>query len=284
MAYRPRYTVESVRKILDEKVKGKWVPCHDEFGHHYRHVETGEVVDSVTTKNILAKEHLVSWAAEVAILFLEEENRFERLKGPERDVILNAAKFKHTDIRDDAGDVGTAAHKMIELYVNDWIHTGIRASSIMRYVPEGIDPRAIAAARCAENFLVKENVTPIASELTVGIPGLSAGNLDLLVLTKDGKIELIDWKTSNAIDMFYALQTAAYRKFLMHMCQDGRKQPLYISKIRIVKLDKFSDRPKVFWVPRMNEAFRMFGMVSELYDYKNSGIDNIPADKVIIKI
>lgn len=279
-----RVTIEQIRKMLDDKVKGKWVPCHDEFGHHYRHLESGEVVDSVTTKNILEKEHLAAWAAGVAIEFLEEENRFERLKGPDRDAIFEAAKFKHTDIRDDAGDVGTAAHAMIEQYCNDWIYTGIKPPSIMRYVPEGMDPRAIAAARCSENAMTKEEVVPIASELLVGIQGVSAGTLDLLVMNKLGKIELWDWKTSNNIDIFYAFQTAAYRKFLMYMCMEGKKYPLWITKIRIIKLDKFSDRPKIFWVPRMEMAYRMFKYVNEIYDYTNDGTEKIPADKIIIRI
>ena len=283
MAYRPKYTVESVRQILKDKVDGKWIPCHDEFGHHYRHVESGEVVDSVTTKNILNRPHLVPWAAELAVKFLEEEDRWQRLKGPERETLINAAVLKHTDVRDDAGDVGTAAHKVIELYCTDWILTGNRPPTMMRYVPTGMDPRAIAAVRCAENFLVKENVTPIACELLVGIPGLSAGTLDLLVLNKEGKIELVDWKSSNNIDIYYSLQTAAYRRFLMNMCRDGSKYPLFVSKIRIVKLDKFSDRPKVFWVPKMDLAYRMFVHINEIYEYINSG-EKIPMDKVIIKI
>lgn len=276
--------VLEIREILKKHVIGKWEACHDEFGHHYRHLESGEVVDSVTTKNCLSKEHLLPWSVEQGVLWLEQEDRFLKLKGPERDAILEGAKYKYTDIRDDAGSIGTAAHKIIESYVNDWIESGLRPPSIMEYVPEGIDSRAIAAARCAENAMIKEDVLPIASELTVGIPGISAGNLDLLVLTKENKIELYDWKTSNAIDMFYALQTAAYRKFLMHMCRVEGKQLLRISKIRIVKLDKYSDRPKIFWVPKMNEAYRMFKLVNDIYNFKNDGVDKCPPDKIIITI
>ena len=285
MNEKQRTRIREIRKIIEDKITGRWIACHDEFGHHYRHVATGVVVDSVTTMNMMPKPHLSAWSAGVAIEFLEEGDNWQKLKDPlQHDAIFEAAKFRHTDLRDEAGDVGTAAHKMIELYCQDWIHTGMRPPSILRYVPEGIDPRAIAAARCAENFLVKEELVPIASELTVGITGVSAGNLDLIALNKDNKIELVDWKTSNAIDIFYALQTAAYRKFFIEMCKEDGKVSLSIKKIRIVKLDKFSDRPKVYWVPNPTFAYKMFLHNVDLYNYKNSGVDPIPADKVIITI
>lgn len=264
--------------VIDEKVRNKISPCHDSFGHHYRFNETGIIVDSVTTKNILEKEHLIPWAARLAIEFLEENDRFERLKGPERDVVMSGAMFKYKDERDSAGDIGTLAHNAIELYLNDWITTDIRPQSIISYIPKGVDPRVIAACRCAENALIKYEVVPIACELLVGNPNVSAGTLDLLVMTKSGKLELWDWKTSNNIDDFYAMQTSAYRRFLHYM------SGLDCKKIRIIKLDKYSDKPKIYNVADMRMEYSVFKSLSHVYDYKNNGSDKLIEDKIIVKI
>jgi hypothetical protein len=51
---------EKIKGIIKEKVDGKIIPKHDEFGHHYQFVKTGKIVDSVTTQlNWLAKPHLI---------------------------------------------------------------------------------------------------------------------------------------------------------------------------------------------------------------------------------
>lgn len=264
--------------VIKEKVLNKISPCHDASGHHYRFNETGIIVDSVTTKNILEKEHLIPWAAKLAVEFLEDNNRFERLKGPEREVVMSGAIFKYKDERDSAGDIGTLAHNAIELYCNDWIATDIRPQSIVSYLPKDIDPRVIAACRCAENALIKYEVIPIACELLVGNENVSAGTLDLLVMTKYGKLELWDWKTSNNIDDFYAMQTSAYRKFLFSM------SGLNCIKIRIIKLDKYSDKPKVYNVANMRMEYNVFKSLSHVYDYRNNGSDKLIEDKVIVKI
>jgi hypothetical protein len=264
--------------ILNRKVKGKIIPCHDEYGHHYQFVESGIIVDSVTTKNILEKEHLIPWAAKLAIEFLMQDNRFERLQGVERESLMTAAQFKYKDERDQAGDIGTIVHNAIEIYINDWIATDFKPESIVRYLPEGVDPRAVAACRCAENAINKYNVIPIACELLVGNPNVSAGTLDLLVMTQKGKLELWDWKTSNSIDDFYALQTGVYRRFLIHM------SGLFCSNVRIIKLDKFSDKPKVYNVPKPDVAYNTFKLLSSVYDYMNDGEAKLIEDKVIVRI
>ncbi len=266
-------------KIINEKVKGKILPCHDEFGHHYKFVDSGIIVDSVTTKNILEKEHLIPWAAKLAIEFLEEDNRFERLKGPERNVLMTGAQFKYKDERDSAGDIGTITHNTIELYINDWIQTDIKPETIRSYIPEGADPRVVAACRCAENAFIKYDVTPLACELLVGTPGVSAGTLDLLVMGKGKIVELWDFKTSNGIDdFFYGLQTSTYRQMFTRM------SGIYVHKVRIIKLDKFSDRPKVYNVLRPNILYNVFKSLSHVYDFRNNGKDNLVEDKIIIKI
>lgn len=269
--------------ILKDKVFGKIVAAHDEKGHHYRFIDSGNLVDSVTTKNILQKEHLISWAARLAIEFLEKEDRFLGLKDPERRAdLMTSAQFQYKDFRDDAGDVGTIAHHIIEAYIGDWITTGIRPNDMVGYVPNNCDPRAIAAARCAKVAFDKyPELEPLACEMLVGIDGVSAGTLDLLMMnTVTGEVELWDWKTSNNIDEFYWLQISAYAEMLSRMTEKA----IVISKARIIKLDKYSDKPKIYRVTNLDYGYQLFETLSYFYDGWRNAKSNIEEDKKVVYI
>jgi len=267
--------------ILKEKVFGKIIAAHDEKGHHYKFVESGSIVDSVTTKNIIQKEHLIAWAVKLGVEFLEQENRFEALKDPERrSDVLTAALFKYKDFRDDAGDVGTVAHHIIEAYIEVWTTTGTRPSNIIDYVPNNCDPRAVAAARCASAAFDKyPELEPLACEMLVGIDGVSAGTLDLLMFNNiTGEVELWDWKTSNNIDDFYWLQISAYAEMLRRMTDNK----ISITNARIIKLDKFSNRPKIYRVENLDNGYQLFETLSYFYDGWRTAGSNIIEDKKVV--
>ncbi|MEA3399326.1 MAG: hypothetical protein U9R00_02315, partial [Patescibacteria group bacterium] len=115
---------EDIKKIISEKVTGVWVAKHDATGHQYLNSKTGELVRSVTTiiGSILAKPHLIKWAAKMSVEWLLIEDRLEKLRDPATyNEILNGAILAHTDIRDSAGGIGTQAHNAIEKYIKEWI-------------------------------------------------------------------------------------------------------------------------------------------------------------------
>jgi hypothetical protein len=270
---------EQIQKIIAEKVTGKIVPQHDEHGHHYKFVETGTVVDSVTTINgWIAKHHLAYWAAGCAIEWLEQHDRIARLQGPEREQIIKGAKAAHTDIRDDAGFVGTQAHDCIERYLKAWLKTGVRPSDIRLFFPteEGdsvfgfyvpdigksivlTDARAVASARAAEALMIKEEIIPVATEILVGDEHYSAGTLDFMCLHK-GKLVIWDWKTSNNVDEYgYPLQVGAYKGFFEKMTR------LKVQGLVIMKLSKDSASFEAYDVPDLKEAYECFKLLSKFY-------------------
>jgi hypothetical protein len=270
--------VADIQKRIAEKVTGVWIPEHDEHGHHYRNTKTGEVVDSVTTKNIIDKPHLIPWSIRLAIEYLEKPGNFELLQTDQRANIIKAAQLQGRDAMNEAGSVGSIAHDAIEKYVKFWIKTGEKPKDIKSLLNDDDDPRAFAAARSAEKFFNEHLVTPVATEFIVGKEGEGAGTLDLLVVNDKGKLELIDWKTSNSIDDFYSCQVATYKRYFTHMTG------LKIVRARVVKLEKSCDSYKVYDIVNNRESYEIFRACTKIYDWQHDGKKKLVEPKNVIVI
>jgi len=248
-----------IRAIINENVKGKLVPRHTDTEHRYEFVETGTVVKSVTTKTgIIEKKWLIPWAIKKAY------EKVIQIGGvPSLSDMLSA----YEKVRDEAGEIGTIAHGVIDQYTNDWILTGKKPADITKYfVSTNYHGAAVAAARSAEKAYHDYDVIPLASEILVGVEEFNcAGTLDLLVLNKDGEIELWDWKTSNQVSDEYALQVAAYKRFFEGMTG------LTIARCKILHLSKDHADYKVYELVEHTEDFNRFISAVELYDWVNSG-------------
>lgn len=275
------HTLEEVKANIDANVTGKIKALHTLDKHIYGFVGTNHVTDSVTQKNILDKPHLIPWAVNLAIEFLEEDDRFMQLKGPTRDDLVMMAKFKHRDARDQAGGWGTLVHDNIEHWIRIWMETGVRPEPIVEMLKKkGIEDYHVwGGVRSAEAVFDKYPCVPAATEILVGKDGVDhpegAGTLDMLVWVPSGRfgtspqelghLELWDWKTSNQVDDFYAMQVSIYRRYFTHMTG------LKIKSVKIFKLDKESDRFKCYNVPRPNEAAAAFRAISKVYDWRENG-------------
>lgn len=272
--------VAKLKALIAEHVAGRWVPEHDQYGHHYREIipaskdprvkmnTEGVLQDSVTTKlGILNKPHLMRWAIRIGIEWMEVEERWSRLIGPDREELLSGAMAAHTDIRDTAGSVGTQAHDIFERYVIDWIEKGVRPETVRSFVIEGTDPRAISCALGLEQLFIKKNVVPVATELLVGNRRYSSGTLDLLCYW-EGRLTLVDYKTSNQVDKVnYPLQVAAYLYFFKHML--GKNCPTF-NRAKIILLSKDSPKYEVWKVNYLPDAFEAFKAVCKIYDWAKS--------------
>lgn len=285
-------------QTIKEYCEGKIIPKHDEYGHHYMFTDSGIVIDSVTTiLSILKKEHLLKWAITKGIEWLEVSDRFTRLSDPfYREDLLMGAHTAHTDIRDDAGNVGTQAHNAIEAYILKWIETQKKPEDIRLFFPfvneevkgglkiaEGIwvietDPRAIASARGVEKLFNKHNVTPLFSELLVGDPKYSAGTLDFLCLW-DGVLTLVDWKTSNGVDkVSYPLQIAAYKYFFQRMT--GMRIP----QTKLIHLSKTNDSFTVYNLVNSRACWEAFKALCVVYKWMKKGEDYLLKDKKVLQV
>jgi|6_EtaG_2_1085325.scaffolds.fasta_scaffold58604_2 DNA-binding CsgD family transcriptional regulator len=271
---------QEIEKIIQEKVTNVWEPRHDDMGHRYANLKTGHIQRSVTTKlAILSKPHLISWAVKIGAQWLLQEDRLNRFATERfRGDMIKGMQLAHTDIRDDAGDVGTVAHNAAERYINEWIAIGERPNDIKLFAPRGCDSRAIASMRAVEAFFKKNDIVPLASEILVGDIRYSAGTLDLLCLM-DGKLTLIDFKTSNAIDQTgYSAQVAAYKYFFEGMTG------LKVKKTKILHLSKDYDKFTVYNVKYLPKAWKAFKSICYLYDWiyqtKNKVVKDIKRIKI----
>ncbi len=268
-----------IRKIIKEKVTGVWVPEHSPEGHFYRNTKTGKLVPSITTKQkIIDKPHLKKWAVKKGVEWLEEGDRFERLKGPERNLMMIGAQEAHTEESQDAADAGTLCHAIIEKYIIYWIENGRPPEDITKAFKEGADPKAIAGARAAERLFREQPITPIATELLVGLDEMnSAGTLDFLCYhLEDNELQLWDWKLVNQIEDGYAAQASAYKGMLEAM------SGLKIGKIKVYQLSKNYDKFTAYRVAAPAKAFKAMKGLSLYYDYLYGGEPKIEKD--IIKI
>lgn len=269
---------EQIKKIIEEEVRGVWVAEHNETGHHYRHTPTGLLVDSVTTKLIADKPHLVKWAVKKGIEWLEVNDRFLKLATSERGQFMIGAQEAFTEFRDQAGSVGSLAHAVAENYINYRIKNGRWPDDIRKGFKEGADPRSIASARSVEAMIRKIDIVPIASELLVGsVKHKIAGTLDLLALV-DNELTLIDLKTSNQVSDEYANQIAAYKFCFEEMTG------LKIKKAQIWHLSKDYDKCTVYNIPNLSSAYKAYKAIATYYDWLHNGKEKLTKDvkKVII--
>ena len=268
--------MDEIKAIIQKKVIGKVVPKHDQYGHHY--LVGDRLVDSVTTKLILEKEHLIKWAVKLGFEWME--GKWASMDKDNRDSYLEGAILAHTEVRDNAGDIGGKAHEILEDWANEWIKTGERPLDIKAFVKEGTPYQSIASARSGEAIFIKSGCIPIASELLVGSKKFnSAGTLDMLVWNpKTEQIELWDWKTSNQVGDSYAMQLAAYKRFFEDMTK------LKISESKIMHLSKDYDKCTVYKVPDIDEAFKAFIAISKVYDWTKNGRKKLEKDIKVVQL
>lgn len=266
--------IENIKEIIKNKVIGVWEAEHDETGHKYRNTKTGHLQRSVTTKlAILSKPHLVTWAVKMGAEWLLKEDRLNRFATERfRDDMIKGMQIAHTDIRDDAGQVGTIAHNAAERYINDWIASGQKPKDMVSYAIENPDPRAVASMHAMEAFFDKHDIIPIASEILVGDVRYSAGTLDFLAVM-DGQLTLIDFKTSNAVDQTsYSAQVAAYKYFFEGMTG------LTIKQCKILHLSKDYDKFTVYKINALPKAWKAFKQICGTYDWIYGGKEKIIKD------
>lgn len=307
--------VEEIQKIIREKIPEGLVQArHTSDAHFYEYTPLKEIYPSVTGKcSILDVPHLKKWAAKLAVEYIIRKvkpgdvlpTRIMELKEP--------AVLAHQDEFEEAGDIGTKGHKVVEAYLMEWMATGKRPADIRTFIKDE-DDRIFAIARSAEKFCIDFGVLPIASELLVASAKHKfAGTLDSLMMvsrvtskgsgackaqnkahdywkasTKDPsklmckdcgqeieiEFSLVDWKTSNSVDKVeYAMQTSAYWQALKEMTG------LQPKRIYIVRLDKHQAKYDVVTVYHRPSCFKAFKLCAKIHDWLENGSPKIvPAD------
>jgi hypothetical protein len=178
-------------------------------------VNVGKLVPGVTTITGpvgFPSEVASAWAAKECVGFLNA--KIGARKSVSASVLrkwLPEAKGAYKRKSTAAADHGTEAHDCIEKYVDQVISTGFRSV----HLPVSVE--ATEAVLAFQDWEQEHNPQWLASELVVGsLVHEFGGKLDALAVL-DGKLTLVDFKTSNHISDSYYLQTAGYALALKEM-------------------------------------------------------------------
>jgi hypothetical protein len=188
------------------------------------------VLPSVTTiLKILNKPALIQWGVNLAL----SKIRALWMEAPagewDWDAAIKEAKSEHRTVLDEAADLGSQMHKLIQDFLAG------------RYVPYGepLDiPSSLEKAWSAWlSWLSTHNVKQICLEQEVYHKSGFAGTLDFYGLI-DGKRYVVDFKSSGAIWPEMAMQVAAYAHAWRQMTGDR------IDGCAILRLDKKTGEPE----------------------------------------
>jgi hypothetical protein len=189
-----------------------------DVGEH-KYFDDEGLPDGVTSvvKIIDKSGPLTGWAAKVTVEKLLRTVPVDRGTNQIRmslkifEELAIAAKSAHKEHLTDAGNVGHQAHACIEATIRHAIeNTGGRITSTFYGKPP--DPRAVSCVRACHRWIKAHDVRFLSTERVVYSKLLRvAGTLDGLAIV-DGKLSLIDWKSSNGLYPEYCYQTAAYEQ------------------------------------------------------------------------
>ena len=194
-----------------------------------------------TVLNVVAKDTLVNWAVKEALKKLQRlyAERLGSSEGPLPDLkdLCDEAKGAANEIKLNAARRGTATHHLIEGRTEEELTLQDGDLDSVRPMYESF-----------KLWASERNFVPIANEVPIWSDKHGfKGTLDCIG-TVDGRLELIDWKTSNHIGLDYRLQTAAYWYGLKECKPDMFYQPngdadrLPLQGIRIVRFGGRSDK------------------------------------------
>lgn len=157
--------------------------------------------------------------------------------------------------RDQAADIGTIAHFLIECFLHG------HEADLSDFCQADIDKANIAFGNFrtwwdAEGLTVLEPEVQLVSE-----EHLFGGTIDAPSRDRDGKIVLLDWKTSKGIWPAHKFQLAAYER-LWNECRGDMK----VQRRGIVRIGKESpDDFEVAWLFSSEPEWRVFKARLDLY-------------------
>ena len=310
-------TVEEIQQVIKEKIPANLIVAdHTETGHFYKHSQTGQRYASVTTKcGILDSPHLKKWASRLAVEYLVEKMKPGDIIPGRIIELKDSAILAHQDEFEQAGDIGTRGHHVIEEYLKEWMATKKRPSDIRTFIKDE-DSRIFAIARSAEKFFMDFDVIPIASEMLVASTKHKfAGTLDALMM-----VTRVTKKGSTACDIkdmfnghqkthnYWFHSTTNKNKVICKDCgQEAEREfslvdfktsnsiwkveyamqtsaywqalkemaGLAPKRIYVVRFDKKEAKYEVGRLNHRPSSFKAFQMASKLYDWLENGQEKL---------
>lgn len=208
-------------------------PLEFNAGSH-RYFWDGQPLRSVTTiLGVIAKPALIQWAANMAVDNIKSECLEVDGGWFVGEVELERARKAHAQKRDAAGDAGSLVHQYAESVLN---------GSPMQ-IPA--DEQVVRGCMAFERFMAEHKLEPKEDGIERRIMSkrhMYAGTTDFFGHV-DGRLGILDFKTSSGVWDEFWLQTAGYEVALTEELFDGDAEHLWRF---LVHLDKTTGEYKLY--------------------------------------
>lgn len=257
---------------------GDHVLVFDPGPHVYRHKATGRKITSTTTitENI-HKPALVPWAVSETIKHLhlcwKPDQPYSTIA---KDAMLQSCKKRHRDISREALDVGTTVHRWIDSFAKATI--AYDPNTVHIPFPENVEARLACAAFL--QWYSEHDVVILSSEQKVYSPSFDyAGTFDWKALV-DGKLVMIDFKSSKGIWPDYFVQLAAYvqaeEEEQAYLAERGLKEEVErFEKGIIVRVPKDGSEFEIQETVLLDDLFEAFKACLTLQHWKSGTLGTI---------
>ena len=254
-------TVRNLRCPTLRRVTRDYSRFYEVDGHR-------ELFPSVTSVlNVLDKPGIKNWAVNQTIEHsLEELNNAQdkvgdrSLTSEERAIAVGKSKEASSAALTKAGDFGTRAHDAIDQLIAGKKYEELNLEEDIQQVVQNF-----------WNWWVNSGVTidPRGDTMVFSPRYGYAGALDALALTKDGKLMVCDWKTSNGIYESHIIQTAAYAKAVEEnlLAAGFSPEESKVERACVVRFEKEKDGFEVQEVDNIDAAFGAFKAALYLFHF-----------------
>uniref|UniRef100_A0A6M3Y4H6 Putative PD-(D/E)XK nuclease superfamily protein n=1 Tax=viral metagenome TaxID=1070528 RepID=A0A6M3Y4H6_9ZZZZ len=234
------------------------VELNYEDARHLYTVGDKNVFGVTSITGVISKPALIPWAVNTCV------KKFQDLFKPgvaydeiQIEQALKEAKGAHRQVSERATDIGTLVHKWLE----DWINGKKPEKPVNAEMQSAIDGFF--------QWVEENDIEFIKAERKVYSKEYEyAGTLDAIAKI-NGKLAVIDFKTSKAIYDEYLLQSSAYRQAVME--EDGTELDSYI-----VRFSKFNDNDsfEVLKDPDPDKSFETFKACLQIYKWQQENKSN----------
>lgn len=205
-----------------------------------------------SVKGILEKDALIGWAAKMACLHVNAAWDLEAqpYTQEDKDRIIKEARSHWRDFRDEAGGWGTTAHKAIE----EWFKSGDWPSEPL---PQQVDNALGLFTEFWDNsgYRVMEVEKPLYY-MPLAVGGLG----DWLGWDEQGRLGILDYKTSSGIWADFHIQVAAY----FNMARGMGLPVEWAAILHIGKYDPFP-RCQILTEKQLEAGWQMFRHLAHVY-------------------
>ena len=236
--------------------------------HHYR-TKFGVLPSSTTILSILRKPAIEVWMVKTTCEYLGSKlsdiksGKLE-LTGQNAYRILQEAKLESKRIKDEAAQIGSIVHKLIELHLNDdyndymsYYENDLSELDEVSKEKVKLSFDAFKKWQTANQFEVTD------TELAVYSKKGYAGTLDAVgYYGKSKKLFVLDFKTSGGFwEPEYCMQVSSYRKAYEEMSNEK------VQGMGIVRLDKNDGMPyfKSYTNKEYRKSIKMFLHLTKYY-------------------